>query len=118
MMNAIGSFGIQMSEHRRASTTIKSCTYWYTNHFDQSCEHSLDISPEDFVRWNPSITLDCKNWTEGWSYCLEIRSYANSSLPSFMIGVTQYLSPTRRISAASDKPTADWPPNTLVYCLF
>ncbi|KDN69707.1 putative CFEM domain-containing protein [Colletotrichum sublineola] len=57
--------------------TIKTCTGWYDNYEGFTCEDIRDwryaISPEDFTRWNPSITLDCGNWQE-LSYCVQVRS--------------------------------------------
>ncbi|KAF6786175.1 CFEM domain-containing protein, partial [Colletotrichum musicola] len=57
--------------------TIKTCTFWYDNYEGFSCKEIRDwryaISPEDFSRWNPSVTLDCGNWQE-LSYCVEVRS--------------------------------------------
>lgn len=52
--------------------TIKTCTWWYDNHHSLTCkvrDWMFGISPEDFSRWNPSITLDCGNWEE-LSYCV------------------------------------------------
>lgn len=57
--------------------TIKTCTYWHDNYEGFSCKEIRDwryaISPEDFTRWNPTVTLDCGNWQE-LSYCVEVRS--------------------------------------------
>nr|XP_036576515.1 CFEM domain-containing protein [Colletotrichum truncatum]KAF6783272.1 CFEM domain-containing protein [Colletotrichum truncatum] len=57
--------------------TIKTCTWWYDNYEGFSCQDIRDlryaISPEDFTRWNPSVTLDCGNWQE-LSYCIQVRS--------------------------------------------
>ena len=55
--------------------TIKTCNYWYDNNEGLTCMEARDwmyaISPEDFSRWNPSITLDCGNWKE-LSYCVRV----------------------------------------------
>jgi len=41
--------------------TISTCTEWYDNSGDYSCTKVRDvlgISPANFTRWNPSVTLD------------------------------------------------------------
>jgi hypothetical protein len=43
--------------------TISTCTGWYDNSGDYSCVEVRDIlgiSPANFTRWNPSITLDVR----------------------------------------------------------
>ena len=47
--------------------TIKDCSYWYDNYGKRTCESIRDawgVSPEDFARWKPSLTVDCKGWGE------------------------------------------------------
>ncbi len=62
--------------------TISTCTEWYDNYEGLSCKEVRDwryaISPEDFLRWNPSITLDCGNWRE-LAYCVDVESERTSS---------------------------------------
>jgi hypothetical protein len=57
--------------------TTKDCTVWYDNIDGYTCRQVRDdflrIPPEDFTRWNPSITLDCDNW-KFLSYCIEVAS--------------------------------------------
>ncbi|ETS81740.1 hypothetical protein PFICI_06742 [Pestalotiopsis fici W106-1] len=57
--------------------TISTCTWWYDNFEGLTCTDVRDllyaISPEDFTRWNPSITLDCGNWKR-LSYCVQVKS--------------------------------------------
>ncbi|KAG7284435.1 hypothetical protein NEMBOFW57_010808 [Staphylotrichum longicolle] len=54
--------------------TIGTCSCWYDNYEGLTCKEVRDwkfaISPADFSRWNPSITLDCGNW-QALSYCVE-----------------------------------------------
>ncbi|RYP55760.1 hypothetical protein DL769_010053 [Monosporascus sp. CRB-8-3] len=70
--------------HYRAETprlpydpnTSKYCSYWfdYTDSRVQ-CDQvpqQWGISMADFLRWNPSITSDCGNFTFGRSYCVEV----------------------------------------------
>lgn len=63
--------------------TIKTCTWWYDNNEGKSCQVVRDwmfaISPEDFTRWNPSVTLDCGNWQE-LSYCIEVEGEPTHSV--------------------------------------
>ncbi|KAK2028981.1 WSC-domain-containing protein [Colletotrichum zoysiae] len=83
--------------------TIKTCTYWYDNYQGFSCKEIRDwrygISPEDFTRWNPSVTLDCGNWQE-LSYCVEVRSEM-TSIASSSASTTSITS-----AAPSSTPTA------------
>lgn len=61
--------------------TIKDCSFWYDNYGTKSCETVREIwgiSPEDFSRWNPRITLDCKGWSH-LSYCVGVVSELTSS---------------------------------------
>lgn len=63
--------------------TIAGCTWWRDNYGGKvSCKELRDIeyhiSPEDFHRWNPSITLDCGNWNNQ-SYCVEVKSEKKST---------------------------------------
>lgn len=54
--------------------TIKGCSFWYDNHGARTCEavrETWGISPETFSRWNPSISIDCKGWSEH-SYCVGV----------------------------------------------
>ncbi|KAF6811016.1 CFEM domain-containing protein, partial [Colletotrichum plurivorum] len=66
----------QRAQHAVRLNTIKTCTFWYDNYEGFSCKEIRDwryaISPEDFSRWNPSVTLDCGNWQE-LSYCIQVR---------------------------------------------
>ncbi|KAI0446178.1 WSC-domain-containing protein [Xylaria telfairii] len=56
--------------------TISTCSRWHDNDFTFTCKEVRDImfaiSPENFSRWNPSITLDCGNW-QMLSYCVVVR---------------------------------------------
>ncbi|KAJ4305962.1 hypothetical protein N0V88_000752 [Collariella sp. IMI 366227] len=65
--------------------TISTCTYWYDNSDGKSCKVVRDwmfaISPEDFTRWNPSVTLDCENWNLQ-AYCVGVASEMTSTITS------------------------------------
>ena len=65
--------------------TISTCTEWYDNYEGLSCKEVRDwrfaIRPEDFSRWNPSITLGCGNWKE-LAYCVGVDSERTSSSTS------------------------------------
>ncbi|KAG4411371.1 hypothetical protein IFR04_015494 [Cadophora malorum] len=60
--------------------TISTCTSWYDNSGDYGCTEirdALGISPANFTRWNPSISLDCEGWELYTSYC----SWVDSEFP-------------------------------------
>ncbi|OAA60754.1 WSC domain protein [Cordyceps fumosorosea ARSEF 2679] len=61
--------------------TIKGCSYWYDNYGKRTCESirkAWEVSPEDFARWNPSLTVDCKGWSKH-AYCVAVASENTSS---------------------------------------
>ncbi|CEJ87113.1 hypothetical protein VHEMI04307 [[Torrubiella] hemipterigena] len=61
--------------------TISSCAYWFDNDDGTPCEtvrRRWEVSPETFHEWNPSVTVDCKNWNY-WSYCVAIPDVTTSS---------------------------------------
>jgi hypothetical protein len=88
--------------------TIKTCTYWYDNDRGIPCQEVRDlfyaISPADFSRWNPSITLDCGNWG-AHSYCVEVKSEQTSSSTSS--------TPSATSTTTSATPTATRKPELL-----
>ena len=60
--------------------TIKSCIYYYDNRGGQKCEtvrKNYGISPENFHRWNPSISVTCEGWTYQ-SYCVAVNEEQGS----------------------------------------
>ncbi len=85
--------------------TISTCTYWYNNFEGLTCKEVRDwmyaISPADFSRWNPSITLDCGNW-QALAYCVEVQSEQTSSIPSSTASATSRTSTTT--PAATRRP--------------
>ncbi|GAB1317042.1 WSC domain-containing protein [Madurella fahalii] len=54
------------------SETAPDCVEWYNNYEGESCEYVRNyfgITPEEFHKWNPSVSLDCEPWR--WqSYCI------------------------------------------------
>ncbi|EXK32525.1 hypothetical protein FOMG_12694 [Fusarium oxysporum f. sp. melonis 26406] len=57
-----------------APGTIQSCASWYDNDGSLPCElipYAWNLSLEDLIKWNPSITAECGNFKEGFSYCVE-----------------------------------------------
>lgn len=84
--------------------TIADCTWWWDNYDRQwSCTEVRDveyrISPDDFHRWNPSITVDCGNWNLTQSYCVVVESErkptTSTSLPTVVEATTSVISPPR-----------------------
>uniref|UniRef100_L2FNP0 CFEM domain protein n=1 Tax=Colletotrichum fructicola (strain Nara gc5) TaxID=1213859 RepID=L2FNP0_COLFN len=84
--------------------TIKSCSYWYDNYEGESCvvvrDYMFAISPETFSRWNPSVGLDCSNWQDWTSYCIQV---ASEEPPKT---TTTTASTTTTVPAQSQTPTA------------
>lgn len=91
---------------RYALDTIKTCSEWYDNYFGRSCEDVRDwmfaVSPEDFSRWNPSVTIDCGNWQE-LSYCVRVKSEEKPRSTSSSSTVKP--TPTSTETIATPKPT-------------
>ncbi|KAF5253349.1 hypothetical protein FANTH_1761 [Fusarium anthophilum] len=57
-----------------APGTTQSCASWYDNDGSLPCElipYAWNLSLEDLIRWNPSITAECGNFKEGFSYCIQ-----------------------------------------------
>ncbi|KAJ6788243.1 hypothetical protein PWT90_10854 [Aphanocladium album] len=57
--------------------TIQGCSFWYDSQGDRTCESVRDswsVSPEDFARWNPSLSVDCKGWAVHQSYCVGVEA--------------------------------------------
>lgn len=86
--------------------TIAGCTWWWDNHDKWTCKQVRDeeyhISPEDFHRWNPSITLDCGNW-QNHSYCIQVASEEVSTTSTSL--VTLVTSTTATTSSLRPTPT-------------
>lgn len=56
--------------------TTSACTFWYDNYQGFSCEDIATAYEDTFAElalWNPSLTTDCGNWLDGFSYCVEAR---------------------------------------------
>ncbi|RYP82192.1 hypothetical protein DL770_005642 [Monosporascus sp. CRB-9-2] len=52
--------------------TAQDCVEWYNNSENESCEavrKYFGITPEEFHKWNPSVSLDCQPW-QYQSYCI------------------------------------------------
>ncbi|KAJ3489152.1 hypothetical protein NLG97_g6055 [Lecanicillium saksenae] len=52
--------------------TTKDCIDWYDNDMRQTCKEAremLNITPEEFNDWNPSVGFDCSHWYYA-SYCV------------------------------------------------
>ncbi|QKD52295.2 uncharacterized protein FOBCDRAFT_238586 [Fusarium oxysporum Fo47] len=76
------SHGSSSHHHRRddklsmpiAPGTIQNCASWYDNDGSLPCElipYAWNLSLEDLIRWNPSITAECGNFKESFSYCIQ-----------------------------------------------
>lgn len=52
--------------------TAQDCVEWYNNYLGESCEYvrsHFGITPDEFHKWNPSVSLDCQPW-DYQSYCI------------------------------------------------
>ncbi|PVH77059.1 hypothetical protein DL98DRAFT_639122 [Cadophora sp. DSE1049] len=92
--------------------TISTCTSWYDNSGDYGCTEirdTLGISPANFTRWNPSISLDCEGWELYTSYC----SWVDSEFPIPSTTTTSTSttapSPTAKPSPSSWTSIGCWP---------
>ncbi|KFZ00010.1 hypothetical protein V500_01214 [Pseudogymnoascus sp. VKM F-4518 (FW-2643)] len=98
--------------YRYDINTVKNCSIWYDNSGDDSCKDirdSLGIKPETFMRWNPSITLDCGNWQIYTSYCTWVE-FEHPTISSSTTKVsTTTPTPTAKPSPSSWKPLGCWP---------
>ncbi|KAJ5205117.1 hypothetical protein N7491_004261 [Penicillium cf. griseofulvum] len=61
--------------------TISTCTWWWDNADGAiACSDmpfEWGITMENFLLWNPSITVDCGNYLTGRSYCVEAPTGGN-----------------------------------------
>ncbi|KAL4879468.1 hypothetical protein BJY04DRAFT_220064 [Aspergillus karnatakaensis] len=89
--------------------TSEYCSWWWDNDGTASCPEVLDqnfISIDDFIRWNPSVTADCGNFKEGFSYCVEAFDEPSPTTTSRTTSV-----PTTNPTSTSTEPTSTAPPS-------
>ncbi|KAH7383554.1 hypothetical protein BKA64DRAFT_760328 [Cadophora sp. MPI-SDFR-AT-0126] len=108
--------------------TISTCSSWYDNSGDYGCTEirdTLGISPANFTRWNPSISLDCEGWELYTSYCSWVES--EFPIPSTTTTKTSTTAPTATAKPSpsswssigcwpvgeSDFPTLDYSASTI-----
>ncbi|KAK3196419.1 hypothetical protein K4F52_000301 [Lecanicillium sp. MT-2017a] len=91
--------------------TIKSCVEWVDNDGSKSCKEIRDyfgISPEQFKKWNPSISLDCEPWHDFVSYCVNtqkrVDDYSKSHSTSTPTPTTSMI--TASTTSLGPSPTA------------
>ncbi|KAL1954011.1 hypothetical protein VTO42DRAFT_1832 [Malbranchea cinnamomea] len=99
----VGIYGISPNLPFDPNTT-EYCTYWYDNNGGLTCEQVVMnnfITLEDFIRWNPSITADCGNFQEGYSYCVEAVGEPDDPPP-----------PTTTTTSTTPEEPTDTPPTT------
>lgn len=72
--------------------TIPDCSYWYDNQDGhRTCESiraAWQVSPEDFARWNPDLTVDCTGWETGHSYCVAVAAEQGQQQHSYITTTT------------------------------
>ncbi|KAH7159574.1 hypothetical protein B0J13DRAFT_642947 [Dactylonectria estremocensis] len=87
---ALGALRAEFLRVRRGSTpsmpispgTTENCVSWYDNDGAVDCDMiswSWGIELEDFLQWNPSITADCGNFQQDYSYCIEVSDVTTSA---------------------------------------
>jgi hypothetical protein len=95
--------------------TIASCVEWYDNDEGLTCEEARNywgITPEQFTKWNPSVSLDCEPW--GYqSYCIVTQERLDNSTKTTTTS-TPASTPTTTQTTLDPSPTA-W---TALGCYF
>ncbi|RYP66169.1 hypothetical protein DL771_007945 [Monosporascus sp. 5C6A] len=64
------------------SGTAQDCIEWYNNSEIESCEavrKYFGVTPEEFHKWNPSVSLDCEPW-QYQSYCIATLEKLNNTV--------------------------------------
>lgn len=82
--------------------TVEDCRAWYDNDGTESCEDTrkfYGITPEEFHAWNPSVGVDCKNWSNWQSYCI-ITQEKIDALPATTTISTTVLSTTTGVATS------------------
>ncbi|KAH3915481.1 hypothetical protein HBH56_074870 [Parastagonospora nodorum] len=64
------------------------CTIWHDN-LDGSIEcpmmtYFYNITPEQLLSWNPTLTEECGNYQTGHSYCVEVDFKPSQALPAYL----------------------------------
>ncbi|KAK3400633.1 hypothetical protein B0T20DRAFT_348523 [Sordaria brevicollis] len=75
---------IQWYDHTTLSTSPIKVSGEYTNGSCAAVRRFFSISPEEFHKWNPSVSIDCEPWLDYRSYC--VRVAAGPSIGCFMKG--------------------------------
>lgn len=88
--------------------TIDTCIDWWNNADNsRSCEQvkkMFNISPEEFKKWNPSLSLDCEPWRFPLSYCV---STSDRDPPPGVTTTTVVPTPTTsKVSTHVPSPTS------------
>ncbi|KFY77881.1 hypothetical protein V499_02829 [Pseudogymnoascus sp. VKM F-103] len=100
--------------------TTADCTLWYDTVGASTCLKLLEVNAipiADFVKWNPSITLECGNFkTVGKSYCIKVSipesTSGVASQTSTAIPTATTIPTTSAIPATSAIPTTGATPTT------
>lgn len=85
--------------------TAEDCVEWYNNGDGETCEFVrsyFGITPEQFTKWNPSVSLDCQPWRYQ-SYCIVTLGRLNDTAPTTISSTT--VSSTTTTSAATLGPS-------------
>ncbi|KAE8318971.1 hypothetical protein BDV41DRAFT_588626 [Aspergillus transmontanensis] len=74
--NAVSTTWEAHPSHPTLPGTAPNCNKWYTAKKDDDCstvQRDYGISADDFFRWNPSVSKDCKkNFWVDTSYCVGV----------------------------------------------
>ncbi|KAE8325860.1 hypothetical protein BDV39DRAFT_216231 [Aspergillus sergii] len=84
--NAVSTTWEAHPSHPTLPGTAPNCNKWYTAKKDDDCstvQRGYGISADDFFRWNPSVSKDCKkNFWVDTSYCVGVGPAITTGTPT------------------------------------
>lgn len=84
--NAVSTTWEAHPSHPTLPGTAPNCNKWYTAKKDDDCstvQRDYGISADDFFRWNPSVSKDCKkNFWVDTSYCVGVGPAITTETPT------------------------------------
>ena len=114
--------------HPTLPGTAPNCNKWYTAKKDDDCstvQRDYGISADDFFRWNPSVSKDCKkNFWVDTSYCVGLGPAITTGTPTTKTTPITSIprgdgtstsagssSPTTKATYTFNHPTTTWTPS-------
>ncbi|PIG88916.1 muramidase [Aspergillus arachidicola] len=96
--NAVSTTWEAHPSHPTLPGTAPNCNKWYTAKKDDDCstvQRDYGISADDFFRWNPSVSKDCKkNFWVDTSYCVGVGPAITTETPTPTVPTTDGSSTT------------------------